>query len=119
MSYDNPINITSKLLAETISSSGVKRKITGPAGLTGRVESITALVTTGTTDAATIISVGTSGDADAFASVSVPVLSADGIASTLISGVTALIPADSVVEISSDGGCTAGAANLEVTIAWF
>lgn len=119
MSYDNPIRITTEVLASAISTNGVKRKIAGPAGLTGRIESVVALVTTATTADATIISVGTSGDPDAYTTLSVPILSADGIANVTVGGVTDAIPADSIVEISSDGGSTAGAADIVVVTAWY
>jgi hypothetical protein len=117
--YDDPLKITYPVLASTIATAGVKLAQVGPAGMTGRVESMEALVTTATTVAASIVSLGSAGDDNAYASLTVAVGAADTFANAPVDGVTALLPADTLFELSSDGGSTAGAANLSVTIAWF
>jgi hypothetical protein len=117
--YDNPLRITYQVLAATIATAGVKLAQVGPEGMRGRVETMEALVTTATTTTASIVSVGSAADDDAYASLTVAVGAADTFANDPDDGVTALLPADTLFEIASDGGSDAGAANLSVTIAWF
>jgi len=117
--YDDPLKISYILPASAIDTAGVKLGMVGPAGMQGRVESMEALVTADVTVAAAIVSIGSAADADAYASLTVAVGVADTFANAPVDGVTALLPADTLFEISSDGGATAGDANIVVTIAWF
>ncbi len=121
MAYHDPVHATYTLPAASLASAATLLSVTGPAGKKGRLVGITGVVTTGVTDAAAAVTVGTDADADAYGSLSVPV----GAAGTSANDATVqpadanLIPADSVVEIAADGAATAGAADIAVHIAWF
>ena len=123
MAYDNPIHQTITLPGAAISASGTLVSAIGPAGKVGRLESIGAVVSTSTTAAASELRVGTASDADAYGTLSVPIATAGAAAAynaATISDIDAnLMPADTAVLIASDGGSTAGAADVVVTIAWF
>ena len=119
MSYSNPTTATYRFPAASLISAATLGRLIGPKGKTGRVVDIAVLITTGVTVAASSVTVGTESDTDAYASLAVPVTSANaGLnGATLISG--HLLPANTVVAVASGGGCTAGAADLLVTIDWF
>lgn len=115
--YDNPRTAVYRFPAATLSAAATVGRIVGPAGKTGKVVDVGYVITTGTTVAATLVSIGITGTLGKFATNSVPIASADAVGS----GVThvANIDADAAVLVSSDGGCTAGAADLLVMIDWF
>ena len=119
--YDNPIRITYQLDAATISASADLLKFVGPAGLQGKIAAMSSVVTTAVTVAATLIDVGTAGDDDAFAEMTVPISSADAVLNTFTNHTDDdnLLAADTLVVISAGGECTAGAANITLTIDWF
>ena len=122
MSYENPIVITHVLPAEALTGGvGVARTILGPEGKKGRLVGIAAVVTTDVTVAAASVDVGISDDTDKYGTLSVPISSAgSGVNNATINDTDAnMMPADTVVEIGTDGAATAGAADLAVTIAWF
>jgi len=121
MSYDLPLVQTYTLPNSAIDTATVKLRVIGPAGLRGRLESIGAVITADTTDAASVVQVGTAATADAFGTLSVPVASAGAStnAAVILTDDDNFMAADTVVEIASDGGSTAGDADLTVTIAWF
>lgn len=123
MAYHDPVYATYTLTAETIDTAATLHSIIGPAGHTGVLIGIGAVVTTSTTAAATELRVGTTGDADKFGTLSVPVATAGPAAAyndaTISSVDDNLLPADTAVLIATDGGCTAGAADITVTVAWF
>lgn len=120
--YDLPLSITYTIAAAAIDTASADLlSVAGPAGMSGRVDSIVAVNTAAVTGAASLIRVGDDSDNDKFATLSVPV-SADNAVTNNFTGLTTddnLIPADSRVIISTDGGATAGDANLFVTISWF
>jgi len=118
--YDQPTVISYELNAASLASAAELRTLVGPAGKTGRVTSISALVTTGVTGAPATVSVNTLNDAIQAGSLEVPVGAADTFANASVNGTDdTLIPADTAFTIDCDGGATAGAANLVVAIAWF
>ena len=118
--YDNAMVSNYVLDTATLSTAAELATYAGPAGKTGRVVSITCVVTTDTTVAATVVSVNTLDNATVCGSLSVPVAVADTIASASTNGTDAtLIPADTAFTIDTDGGCTAGAGTIEVLVAWF
>lgn len=121
ITYDQPFRKTYTIPASAIDTAGVKLQIVGPKGLQGRLSDISAVITVDTTVAVTSIEVGTVADADKFGTLSVPIGVAGVLANAFVDLTTDdnLIPADTVVEISSDGGATAGDADLSVTIDWF
>jgi len=128
--YDNADTRVYRFPAATLSAAAVVGRFIGPAGKTGRVRGIEYIVTTGTTVAASLVTVGNNA-AVLPASISVPVASAnDGGAMTAaevraagaaqVAGVNDVeLDADTVAEVASDGGSTAGAADLIVTVDWF
>ena len=121
ITYDTPFRMSYTIPAAAIDTAAVLLSVCGPAGLKGRVSNISGVVTTSTTVAASEIQVGTTADEDAYATCAVPVLTAPAVFNTLVdlTSDANLIPANSVVEIASDGGATAGDGDIVVTIDWF
>lgn len=121
MSYDTADYRSYTLKAATLSTAATLLTVIGPKGKAGRLHDISAVVTTETTDAATELRVGDAGDADQYGILSVAA-AAVGAASnepTIYDTDTNQLPADTAVIIATDGGCTAGAADVVVVIAWF
>lgn len=125
-SYDNPVTSTYTALAVDIASGGTLLSVQGPLGKQGRLVGIGAVVTTDTTVASTLVRIGDGSDTDKFGLLSVPVASAGAgfnnatiSTNTLTQNASTLIAANEKVVISSNGGSTAGAADITVTIAWF
>lgn len=121
MAYDDPTLVTYSFPAATLSTNGIIGYLGGPAGLTGRVESIVYTVTTGVTVAAAEINVGAVADDADNAVCAVPIASANATSGSTLANVSAKnsLAADTDIIVSSDGGCTAGAADVFVTVAWF
>ena len=118
--YDQPTLITYQLNAATLSAAAELATFVGPAGKTGRVVSISALVTTGVTVAPSVVTVEDLANTIVAGSLSVPVGAADSFANAAVQSTDdTLLPADTAFTIDVDGGATAGAANLVVAIAWF
>ena len=126
--YDAPIHSTYTLKAATVSAAATLLSVVGPAGKQGHLVGMSAVVTTSTTVAATALSVGITGTLGKYGSLSVPIATAGPAAAynamtSLTTGATngsaVLIAADTAILLSSDGGSTAGAADITVTIAWF
>jgi len=119
--YDNPVRMTYAVLAAAIDTAGTLLVMSGPKGMQGKVESITFVATVATTDAATLLSVGSVGDTDKYATNTVPV-AAIGVVSnttTILNSDDNPIPADTAVALASNGGSTAGDGNVYVVISWF
>jgi len=106
---------------KTLSSAAQIGQMAGPAGLQGRVHSVNAVLTTATTVAASVISIGDNSDVDEYATLAVPIALIDTIhnASVSLTDDDNLIAADTIVTLETDGGCTAGAATVAVVIDWF
>ncbi len=121
--YNQPTTSTYTLRAATISTAATLQSVIGPRGMQGRLVGIGAVVTTNTTNAATLITVGTAADGDKFGTLSVPIATAGPAAAhnnpTLTPVDANLLAADTAVIIATNGGCTAGAADISVTIDWF
>lgn len=119
--YDQPFRQTYTLPASAIATAGIKLRVVGPSGMQGRLASMSGVVTTATTDAVTVIQVGTTATATAYGVMTVAIGAADTFVNTFTDSTsdTNLIAADTTVEIASDGGATLGAADLVVTIDWF
>ena len=120
--YDKAQDLrTYRFAAATVSAAAVIGRFIGPAGKVGRVIGFESIVTTGVTVAAAAIDIDTAAGLTGPFTTSIPASSAGaGLAATaaeLKAG--AELPADTVVEISSDGGATAGAADLIVTVQWY
>lgn len=128
MSYSDGINIQYDLAAVDFTGAAAEDLSLGfgPVGLTGRVKSVSAIVTTGITVAASTVDVGVpSGDLDGYASAAIPiaaigeVVGANDLGDTITDGVLLnRIPADTPFAISNGGGSTAGVANVRVVIEW-
>jgi len=121
MNYDEPIHITYTVTSASVATGATQLGIVGPSGMQGRVVAMGYVVTTGVTVAASTIEVGTPADTDAYATQAVAVASADAVGNTFTDNTSDsnLIPADSLVEITTGSGATAGVVTLHVTIAWF
>lgn len=125
MSYDNALTMTYKFPAAAVDTAGIMGRFTTPDGLQGRIRSIDYVMVAATTAAVTNIIVGISGDTDKFASSVIPVTAINLGASDLTltedatSGEAVMITADADVIITSDGGCTAGDADIYVVVDWF
>ncbi len=119
MSYSNPTTATYRFPAASLINAATLGRIMPPKGKQGRVVDVSVLVTTGVTVAASNVTVGTESDTDAYATLAVPVTSANaGLnGATLVTG--HVLPADTVVAVASAGGCTAGAGDLLVVIDWY
>jgi hypothetical protein len=118
MAYDNPFTCTYRFPAVSVVSAATLGRIVGPAGKTGRILDVSYVVTTGVTVAASNLIVGSAADTDAYATVAVPIAAADTGGNGAAKGVTASIPANSVVLVGSAGGATAGAVDALVVINW-
>lgn len=121
MSYSDPIQETIRVDAAAIAAGGVLKTFFGPSGKAGRILSIGGRVTTALTVADSVVSVGP--NADSKFDVTLPFTgSAIGdqveVARADFQAADNL-PADTAIEISSDGGSTAGAADLVVVVGWF
>lgn len=118
--YDEPTLVTYQLDAASVAAAAELATFAGPAGKAGRVVSISALVTTGVTVAPSVVSVNTLDNSTVCGSLTVPVGGVDTVANASVDGTDdTLIPADTAFTIDSDGGATAGAANIVVVVAWF
>lgn len=123
MAYNNPTTTTHNRSAATISTAATLMTIMGPRGMKGRLVGIGATVTTSTTDAATLLKIGSATDDDKYGTLSVPVATAGAASSynnaTIFDVDDNIIPANTPVIVSTNGGCTAGAADVAVIIDWF
>ena len=121
--YSNGLQVTYNFVARVMTAAGDMQVLSSPRpGLTGRLTSISAVVTITAGGAGLpIFQVGVdAGDIDAYGSIALPAAAAaDTIHNTLIRGVVDRIPADTLVNISQIGvATTTGTANVTVTIEW-
>lgn len=119
MSYSNPQTMLYRFPAATISAAAVVGRIIGPSGKEGRLVDIGFVTTTGVTVAAGTIDVGLTADVDAFGTLTVPVQAANAVTNGMVRGTDEDIPADTVIEVSANGECTAGAGDILVAIDWY
>ena len=122
--YDNPLLVTHSRAITGLNSSAEKARFRGPPGLRGKVVSLQGTITTSVTTAAAPITLGSDADADAYLTSTVPVGTAPlGFAATAAQieagGAVDEIPADTDVLITAGGSAGAGAATVEVTVAWY
>lgn len=115
---------TYRFAAATISAAGVIGRVIGPAGKRGRVIGAEYVVTTDVTVAASVLTVDTNAGLVSPFSFGVEVAAANaGGAATKAEldaqDVDAELPADTTIEIQTDGGSTAGAVDLALTIQWY
>jgi len=127
--YDGADRRVYRFPAAAIDTAGVFGRFIGPRGKVGRVRGIEAVNTAAVTVAASSITVGNNG-AVAPASLSIPVSAINaGTSMTAaeekaagakeVAGTNDVeLEADTVVEVESDGGATAGDADITVTVDW-
>ena len=120
--YDNPLRESYYLPAADIAGGGVLGNFVGPKGKVGRVANVSYVLTVAATVADSDLTVGPNGAATPV-TVTVPftasaIGSNDATAQADLKGQTDLA-ADTVVEVASDGGSTAGTGNIVVTVDWF
>jgi len=119
--YDEPIYATYSVRAGSVASAAALLSVAGPKDAIGRVVSIASVVTTGVTAAATDIVVGDGTTTNKYATLPIPISSVNAVANSAVVANTDANPitANSRVVIGSGGAATAGAVNVDVTIAWF
>lgn len=120
--YANPIYTTHSLAAVSFTgAAGAKMNVSGPAGKVGRIVGLSVNLTTATTVAASGLKVGTIADDDAYATLAVPIAAINTVLTGMVDlqSDTNLIPADSGVVVTGNGGSTAGAGTVTLIIAWF
>ena len=119
--YDNPIHGTYLFPAAAIDTAAVIGRLAGPAGKTGRLVGVSTVITVATTVAASQLNIGSASDADAYGTQAIAITAIDGVitAYTDLTSDDNLITADTAVELSSDGGATAGDGDITLYIDWF
>jgi len=119
--YDSGLEISYRFPAASLTSAAVVGRFIGPAGKVGRVKSVSSIVTTGVTVAAAVVDVDTVAGITTPVATTIPISSANAGLSATKAEIDASteLPADTVVQVSSDGGPTAGAADLVVVVNWY
>lgn len=118
--YDDALEITYHFPAASLIGGAVIGRFAGPAGMTGRVRSITGVTTTGITVLDSSVTVGAAGEAVAVTGT-LPITAINlGVSATAaeIAAGTELL-ADTVCEVTDDGAPTAGAATLAIVVGWY
>jgi predicted RecA/RadA family phage recombinase len=119
--YDQPFLAAYTVNAAALDTAGEILNVAGPDGYVGRVVDIAVNVTTGVTVAASNLQLGSAGDADAYATLEVPITAADGV----VNGATVLTTDDNVIPdggpvvLTCGGEATAGDGTVTVFIAWY
>ena len=128
--YHNADRRTYIFPAAALETLAIIGRFIGPLGKTGRVVGVEVQLTAGTTDAATVLSIGVNG-AVAPASISIPVLAInlghvataaelDAAGAPEVAGTNDVeLTADTQVEVDTNGGCTVGDGDLYITVDWF
>ena len=122
MAYDKPLVETYRYLANaSLSTAAVAGRIIGPKGKTGKVLNCSVVTTTATTVAASELRIGTAADPDAVMALAVPVtaINLGVVATEAACRAAAVIAADTIYQISGDGGATVGAGDITVTVGWY
>lgn len=117
--YDHPIQVSYRFPAASLTGGAATfGRFIGPAGKTGRLLSLTTIVTTSVTVAAATVILGAAG---VNGSMTVPISSANAGLSATAAQIKAAtnIVADAVTTVGTNGAATAGAADVVVSIGWF
>jgi hypothetical protein len=120
--YDSPLTRGYRVAAAAVDTAGVLLTVHGPKGKKGRVAAVSARVTVALTVADTLLTVRPKGGS-ATVSVTLPFTGSaaddvEGKSAEELKGQVEL-PADTPIEIVTDGGSTAGDADVEVDIDWY
>ena len=122
--YDNPERTLVHIDLDTLATAGDKATVVGPSGKVGRVTRLGVGVTTAFTVADTVLTLDTvTPSLAAPPTLTIPFTGSaigDNVECTRaqLNGFTEL-PADSVLELASDGGSTAGAGSVTLQIDWY
>lgn len=119
MAYENPLTMLYRFPAATVSSAAVVGRIVGPAGKKGVVVSVGSVVTTGVTDAAATVQIGSTTDPDAYGVHTMPISSANAVANNFTPVFNHEAPADEAMLVTAGGESTAGAGDLLVGVNWY
>lgn len=119
MSYSNPKTAVYRFPAADLSAAAIVGYIQAPAGKRGRVADVSLVTTTATTVAACTVDVGLAGDVAAYGTQSVPITPINNGVNGFAGVAQHEIPEDTLVEVSANGECTAGAGDLLVMIDWY
>lgn len=119
--YDQPIQISYRFAALTLSAAATIGRLSGPSGRAGRVLAITGVITTTTTTNPTVLTVDTVAGLTNPATVTVPVAAANSVFGSTQANTEGAdqLPADTEIILVTDGGAAAGAADVTVTVGWF
>jgi hypothetical protein len=119
MSITNPTDVAYRFPAATLSTAGVIGRIQAPSGMKGVVVDVSCVTTTATTVAACTVDVGTSADPDAYGVQTIPVTAVNLGVNGFDDVFNHEIPEGTLVEVSANGECTAGAGDITVIINWY
>jgi len=119
MSYSTPTTATYRFPAAVLSTAAIVGRIQGPIGLKGRVVDVSCVTTTATTVAACTVDVGTAGAVAAYATQTIPITAINLGVQGSVMVAQHEIPEGTLVEVSANGECTAGAGDLLVIIDWY
>lgn len=122
--YDNPERTLIHLDAQTLSAAADVASVIGPAGKVGRVSRLGVGVTTAFTVADTVLSLDTvTPSLAAPPTLTIPFTGSaigDNVEATraALNSFTEL-PADTLLQLATDGGSTAGAGSVTLQIDWY
>lgn len=122
--YDNPQKTNHHIDLAAIATGGDLATIVGPRGKRGRVSRMDVSVSTAFTVADSVLSLDTTTPSLATPpSLTIP-FTGSAIGDTVRVSEAALktfseLPADSQLQLNSDGGSTAGAGSIELEIEWY
>lgn len=122
--YDNPERTVIHLEAAAVATGGDLATVVGPAGKRGRVTRLDVVTTTAFTVADSVLSLDTITPSLATPVTLTLAFSGSGAGDvTRVSQATldaaTEIPADSPLQLNSDGGSTAGAGSITLQIDWY
>ena len=119
--YDHPRQGVYRFAAATLSGAAIVGRIIGPKGKIGRLAGFQYVMTTATTDDVSVVTLDTVAGLTAPATVDVPIkaINLGGAATVAEIAAGDEFPADTIITIASNGGSTAGAADLLVAIDWY
>ena len=120
--YDKPLTRNYRVAAAAVDTAGVLLTVHGPKGRTGRLAALSARVTVALTVADSVLTVRPKGGSSV-ASVTLPFTGSaaddiEGKSAEELKG-TVEFAADTPIELVTDGGATAGDADLELDIDWY
>jgi hypothetical protein len=112
---------TYQFMNAAIDTAAIFGRFQGPAGKVGRITGVEWHLVAATTTAATAITFDTAAGLTTPVSVSVPVaaINLGGSATEAELALGDELPADTIVECTSDGGAAAGDADMTITVQWY